>query len=117
MALTIMVVDDNDDVRCATAAILSRNGHKVITAGNGTTAIGLVREMRCSLNLLLTDLQMPGMDGYDVISEVRAICPQVAVLVMTGSNAEVEGVPILRKPFTVHGLLAAIEDVASGVET
>jgi two-component system NtrC family response regulator len=78
---TIVVADDEARQRETLAAVLRKAGHTVRIAEGGAEAIELVRKE--AVDLVLTDLRMPGVSGLDVLREVRGIQPEVAVVVIT----------------------------------
>ncbi len=109
---TILVVDDEPMVRSVIARLLKQWDFTVIEADNGKSALQVARKHRDSLSMVVTDLAMPYMDGYEFAKAFRSICPNVPILFMTGkcpdalvyriSNA---GEHILFKPFDPDGLL------------
>ena len=117
--------DDDTAVRRLVALVLECDGFEVTTAEDGRDAIALSR--RRPFDVLLLDVQMPGMDGWEVLaalcgepprSETAAedACPTVAV-VMSGHAATAEArrcgaATLLRKPFSPAELLAAVRDAA-----
>ncbi|MCA9656220.1 MAG: sigma-54-dependent Fis family transcriptional regulator [Myxococcales bacterium] len=80
-APTILVVDDEASIVEALGKVLSKEGYVVLEAGNGREALDLVR--RQPVDLMITDLRMPGMGGDDLLKAVKAITPEVQVIVMT----------------------------------
>jgi DNA-binding response OmpR family regulator len=113
-------VDDNVDAAKTTQVFLQAQGHQVRCAFDGLSALGLAREFKPQLVLL--DIAMPGMDGYEVLRRLReqagAAQPVVAVLTGYGSEAGRErmkqlGVDhYLVKPAASHALLALIASLA-----
>jgi PAS domain S-box-containing protein len=112
---TILVVDDDDDVRAFLAASLEELGHSVVTASSGEE--GLARLEQEQPDLALIDYAMPGMNGADVARAARRAGRDLPIVFVTG-YAETERleaalgphVPVLRKPFTIGDLAAAIEE-------
>ena len=114
-AARILVVDDDEDVRGFLADALDELGHEVTACACGEDAIGEVA--RNCPDLLLLDFAMPGMNGADVAREVRARCPDLPIVFVTGyaESEQLEAalgpaVKVLRKPFSVDELMAAIAD-------
>jgi CheY-like chemotaxis protein len=97
------------------AAILGADGHHVVEAANGAEGLARMRE-GCSVDLVLTDLGMPGMTGWEVARAVKALQPAVLVGLLTGWEVQPEDAPedraavdfIISKPVTREGLRAAI---------
>lgn len=110
----ILVVDDNEGVRAMLAAMMILLGFKVAQACDGAEALNLFSERH--FDLILTDLQMPVMDGWNLASRVKARSPETPVILVTGSPRE--GVEkrlkespvdrVLFKPFRVEDLLDTV---------
>jgi PAS domain S-box-containing protein len=115
---TILVVEDADDLREITELILTRNGYRVITASNGPEALEVVKQRAGGIDLLLTDVVMPLMQGRELAQQIEAMQPGVRVLFMSGyaqpilgaGGALDDGVLLLEKPFTEPALLAKVEE-------
>jgi PAS domain S-box-containing protein len=113
---TVLMVEDEDDLRVITGRILTRAGYHVLTASGGEQAIHLAQTHPGPIHLLLTDVIMPKMTGNDVADRIRAIRPGIPVLYMSGYAEPVltengtlpEGVTIVEKPFTSRELLDRI---------
>lgn len=111
---TILVVDDEAAVRRLTARILHNAGYEVHTAGSANDAVALAEQLKCRLNLLLTDMRMPGIDGHELIGIIRRICPRVDTMVFSGFIPDEErprNYPVLAKPFTKEQLLAVVRQI------
>jgi len=80
--LRILVVDDDPAVAASLEEFLSREGCRVRTAGDGARAVALLEEG--TFDLVLSDVVMPNMDGYDLFRKVKAARPETAVILMTG---------------------------------
>jgi len=112
--MRILLVDDHEEVRSTTAAILSDFGHEVIEAATGTEALLALRGGDCRYDLMITDYAMPHVSGAEFLREARKLCPGVPALMITGyADADAisdrpEGVEILLKPFTPRKLEAAM---------
>ena len=78
----IMVVDDNKDIRESFHLILLAEGYEVVTVEQGLQALARLEEG--PFDLVLTDLEMPGMNGLELLSNIKTIAPQTAVVVVTG---------------------------------
>ena len=112
---TVLVVDDDGDVRAFLAESLESLGYRVVEAAGG--AEGLARIEEASVDLLLLDYAMPGMHGADVARAAREKRPDLPIIFVTGyaESEQLEGalgpaVPVLRKPFTIAQLAAAVEE-------
>ena len=105
----ILVVDDDSQVRAAIRRALEELGYPVREAGDGTSAVALVKAERPGLVVL--DYVMPGMDGAAVARAIAEVDPNIPILFSTGHaalralrNAAGEEVPVLEKPFTLDEL-------------
>ncbi len=115
----ILVIDDEELVRGILADILSQSRHQVVVAANGEEGIRLFREEK--FDMVLTDLGMPGMSGWEVCKEIREIDPDIPVGMITGWGAEVSrkkreehGVDfVLSKPFDLEQILNVVVEAMS----
>jgi len=114
---TVLVVDDNDDVRQVAILALGLSGHRTLAASDGLEALMVYSSCRCNIDLVLTDIDMPQMNGIDLASRVRALDPDRKILLMSGCcTADTEGArryPFVAKPFLPHQLNAAINALLS----
>ncbi|HXN78528.1 MAG TPA: ATP-binding protein [Candidatus Dormibacteraeota bacterium] len=114
---TLLVVEDAEDLREITELILTRNGYHVITASNGRAALDVVKNYAAKIDLLVTDVVMPHMQGPELARRVSAMHPEIRVLYMSGYAQPMmedggileEGILLLEKPFTEPVLLAKVE--------
>ncbi len=81
-AKTVLVVDDEKDIRKIVSRILEKSGYKAITAGDAME--GLMQLHENSVDLVITDIRMPGMNGLDLIKQVHEIQPGIPVIIITG---------------------------------
>ena len=116
---TLVLVEDEPAILRMGKAMLERLGYRVLAAASPREALDRVREESGPVHLLLTDVVMPGMNGRDLLREVRALVPEVRVLFMSGYTANVvsrrgvleEGEPFLQKPFSMVELAAKVREV------
>ena len=116
--IKILIVDDEESVRESLCAWLERDGYTVDTAPDGPSALEKVRQAPWSI--LLLDLKMPGMDGLAVLAEVKALQPEVPVLMMTAYATVDTAVQAIKggaydylvKPFDAEELSLAVEKIA-----
>jgi CheY-like chemotaxis protein len=117
---TILVVDDEEAVLEITREILELSGYTVLTARNGAEALSIfVAAGEGSIKLVVTDVNMPGMDGPTVVETIRKLMPSVKAIIVSGLISDWEpakktGVQIegyLMKPYTSERLLAMIHEV------
>ena len=111
----LLVIDDEPAVGEVLSECLSLLGYDVEAARDG--ADGLARLARERFDLVVTDLRMPYLDGWDVLESARAITPGMPVIMVTGAaededleRARAQGVRLLAKPFTLQELKAAVRD-------
>jgi CheY-like chemotaxis protein len=100
---TVLVVDDEPLVLEITATMLEDLGCKVVTAGEGAEALTALGQNR-QIEVLITDIHMPGMDGYELAGHVERLRPDVQILLLSGREADGHGLPMLRKPFLEEDL-------------
>ena len=109
---TVLLVEDEDDVRRTFRRVLEKLHFTVIDAASGEAAITLVREMPDAIDIVLTDLMMPGMNGRAFVDKLHTILPEVPVAFMSGYSDDtisLEGIvderhAFLQKPFSVAQL-------------
>jgi CheY-like chemotaxis protein len=116
---TVLVVDDEAAVVALVRTMLWRAGYNVIEAANGEEALNVAARETGPIDVLLTDVVMPVMNGYELADKMRRARPEVKVLYMSGyrdrvifESTGVEGgdAPLIRKPFTQHSLVSAISE-------
>jgi PAS domain S-box-containing protein len=113
---TILLVEDEPGVRHYVRDVLEAHGYRVLDAGTGSDALEIAKRYRGPLDLLLTDLVLPGMNGAEVIQRLRVIRPGTPALRMSGYSERFgahlgDGVSHLQKPFTREALLHRIREV------
>lgn len=116
---TILLVEDERSIRVTTAAFLAGLGYNMLVAESPTAALALVNEHNEIIDLLLTDVVMPGMSGRDLAEKLAEIYPDMRCLYMSGYTANViahrgildEGVNFVSKPITRNELAKKVRDV------
>ena len=81
---TVLVIDDEDMMRRSLSRILALRGHQAVTAASGAAGVELVRADPQRYGLVILDLTMPGMDGVDTLAALRAIAPDLPVVIASG---------------------------------
>jgi DNA-binding response OmpR family regulator len=107
---TILVVEDEEAVLRLAARILQFHGYQVLTAGSGTEALRLAAEYKRPIDLLLTDLVMPGMNGKELAERLQHHFPGLRILYMSGYSDDVlarpgaldRGASFMPKPFSME---------------
>jgi two-component system, cell cycle sensor histidine kinase and response regulator CckA len=106
---TILLVDDEEGVRKICSAVLASNGYNVLAAADAQAAIEIYEKNAHKVDLLLTDIVMPQMNGFELGRRLGERNPALKILYMSGyrENAGESGVPVtlLSKPFTPDVLL------------
>jgi DNA-binding response OmpR family regulator len=82
LADRILIVDDNEDLRKVLRKFFESEGFEVFEAADGAIALEIARVVQ--FEVVLTDLKMPSLDGIEVLKELRQICSETAVFVLTG---------------------------------
>jgi two-component system cell cycle sensor histidine kinase/response regulator CckA len=119
---TILVVEDEDSVRSLIRRSLARKGYTVLEARDGEEALAIAHEHGSRIDLVLTDVVMPGMRGRELAERLKAFCPKLRVIFMSGyDEAEVlnqETPPAQRrqtdfieKPFTPESLVRRLQEI------
>lgn len=114
--LAILLVDDEDLVRAATAEMLRDIGHTVTEASGGGEALANIAA-GLSVDVVITDYKMPRMDGAELARQVRAIHPGMLILLITGytgTTEEIPDLPYLAKPFGQAALAEALSGLVTG---
>jgi len=118
MSATILLVEDEAAVREVTREALEMGGYRVLAADGPVAATHIAADEANAIDLLLTDVVMPGTNGVELARRIRQLRPGLATLFMTGyAESEVlrDGKwgthqKHIKKPFTVHSLLASVAD-------
>jgi CheY-like chemotaxis protein len=117
----IIVVEDNDGVRVLTEELLLDRGYHVISARDGSEGLDrMQREPR--LSLVITDIRMPGIDGWELARRATEMCPDIKVLYITGYTGEqipedAPRGPLLRKPWRVGEFYSCVEQLVGSDNT
>ncbi|HEV7671472.1 MAG TPA: ATP-binding protein [Thermoanaerobaculia bacterium] len=119
---TILLVEDEDKVREVLRRILEGRGYRVLVAASGAEATELAARSAEPIDLLLTDLTMPGLKGTEIATRLSADRPELRVLYMSGYRsgpltAKKEGPICLQKPFSAGVLVRAVRKVIDGPPT
>jgi nitrogen-specific signal transduction histidine kinase/ActR/RegA family two-component response regulator len=116
---TILVVEDEEEVRKLTAKILERQGYRILETSNGDDALLACERRKGPIHLMLADIVMPGMSGSELAKLLKPLYPEIKILYMSGytDNAVVrhgvlkKGVNYIQKPFTTEGLARKVREV------
>jgi len=115
---SILLVEDDAGVRALAEEVLAESGYRVLSAASGSEAVEVVREYRGEIDLLLTDVVLPGLSGPEVAERLCADHPDLRVVFMSGYTGEAirdrlsrsREAPLLEKPFTPTALESMIRN-------
>jgi len=106
----ILVADDEEMILHLVSGILKSAGHDTVEAHNGLEAVSLFRSYPKRFDLVITDLKMPTMDGFQAVKLIRETRPAMKIICMSGySEAFPSDVVCLAKPFLPRNLIEAVE--------
>ena len=116
---TILLVEDEPLLLHMTRILLEQAGYNVLAAHEPSAALQLAEHHAGKIDLLITDVVMPGMNGRDLAQQIRALHPGPKCLFMSGYTADIiarngvldQGVPFIQKPFSRRDLAAKIREV------
>jgi len=119
---TILLVEDEDQVRKLARSFLERRGYRVVEASSGPEALRTLQDYDGRIDLLLTDMVMPQMNGATLAEKVKAMRPEIRILFMSGyteGGMENQGLPageaqFLQKPFSAGALERKVRDALRG---
>src|SRR5580765_2536320 len=115
---TVLVVEDEEALRQLVVMLLQNKGHDVLQACNGLEGLMVYSSYRARLDLVLTDIDMPQMNGLLLATRIRALDPSRKILFMSGrppeNPDELGNSPLLSKPFRPDQLMAAVEGAMKG---
>ena len=114
---TVLVVDDEADVRAFVRTVLARHGYEVLEAEDGLAALEVVQQLSGKIELLVTDVKMPRMDGITLGQKVSTGYPGIEVLYISAyvSESPTRGVGrhFLPKPFRPDALVSCVRNLSS----
>jgi len=114
----VLIADDEDSMRTLVARAVAMDGHDIVTAQDGAEALDILTREDGAFDLLLTDIQMPVMDGIALALSAARDFPNLTVLLMTGfadqreraSNLNAIVHDVITKPFSVADIRTAVAD-------
>jgi two-component system, cell cycle response regulator CpdR len=114
----VLIVDDEEPMRLLVARAIAMDGHEITTASDGAEALEILDRADSPFDLMLTDIQMPVMDGIALALSAARDFPQVTILLMTGYAEQRERASglnaivhdVVSKPFSVADIRTAVAD-------
>ncbi len=121
----VLIADDEASMRALVARAIAMDGHETVTAEDGAEALEILTRERGAFDLLLTDIQMPIMDGIALALSAARDFPDLTILLMTGfadqreraSNLEALVHDVITKPFSVADIRTAVADALAARKT
>ena len=110
---TILIADDEPDILSVTTRFLKGCGYTVLTARDGEGALKAFAEAQQTIQLVISDVVMPGMRGPQLMRSIKGLSPSTATLLMSGTWSRVteDGVALIGKPFTRQKFVAMVKDL------
>ena len=114
----VLIADDEESMRTLVARAIAMDGHEIVTAQVGAEALDILTRENGAFDLLLTDIQMPIMDGIALALSAARDYPDLVILLMTGfahqreraSNLQAIAHDVITKPFSVADIRTAVAD-------
>jgi two-component system cell cycle response regulator CpdR len=114
----VLIADDEDSMRALVSRAVAIDGHDIVTAQDGAEALEILSQQQGAFDLLLTDIQMPVMDGIALALTVARDFPDLTILLMTGFADQRERASgldaivhdVVTKPFSVADIRTAVAD-------
>ncbi len=118
MEITVLIAEDEENIRKLVASYLSREGYRVVQAGDGRQAVEQFEELGDAVSLVILDIMMPHMDGYEACRKIREIS-QVPVVMLTARDTEYDEIngfacgadEYISKPFSPAILIARVKNL------
>lgn len=109
----VLVVDDDSSIRNVMSQMLGALGYEVMTASHGQDAVEVFQAHGAEIDLVVTDLRMPVMDGYQAVNLIRQTKPATRIICMSSYARECcpSGAAFLPKPFTLQSLQDCVNQV------
>ena len=115
----VLIVDDEPHIRSLVKSILQREHYQVLEAGDGSQALEVCREHGSAIDLLLTDIVMPKLDGIQLVDQLYPVYPNMRFLYMSGKcdveavqrDIREKGCGFIRKPFEINVLAETIREL------
>jgi len=119
----VLVVDDHDPTRQTITRMLEAGGFEVVQASSGNEALACLSRESDDIDMVLSDVTMPGMTGIDLSYQIRELYPSMPVAIVSGDVSELErsiigraDVPFIKKPFHAESLYSAVREAIAKAE-
>jgi CheY-like chemotaxis protein len=117
--ITVLVAEDEDMARRLVSRLLENEGYRILEARDGGEALRMARQAFPHLHLVVADVVMPGMDGWELGRRLAVDCPEVPVLYMSAfprtdifhRGAPADSVPFIEKPFQSEAFLETVRSL------
>ena len=113
-ASTILVVEDDDIVRMLIVDVLEELEFKVLEADGSEEALGILNDAAIHIDLMMTDVGLPGMDGRELATEAHKLRPELPILFASGYAESIEvpaGMHVIGKPFSIDQLRDKVKGI------
>jgi CheY-like chemotaxis protein len=118
---TVLLLEDEDTLRLATADALRKRGLSVLTAGDGRVAVEIFRAHAEDIGVVLLDLTLPGISGLEVLGQIRVIKPDTIIMLTSAYDQKIAGsatsgehpARFLRKPYKFADLMRGLQEARS----
>ena len=113
---TILIVDDETALCHMLSDMLSEEGYRLLEASSGTLALDILKST--DVDLIISDIEMPGMTGFDLLKQVNELYPQIKMQLVSGYSNQVENgnvlhKKILYKPYSQFDMIERVKDMLS----
>jgi len=116
---TVLVVEDEDAVRALVSQLLTMKGYRVLEASNPGEALLIYEKLKDEIDLLISDIVMPHMDGHLLSTRLRNINPDLKIILMSGYPAQTlkdkieedSSLPLIQKPFEANAFMSKVRQV------
>ena len=115
---TILIADDEPMMLQVTSMILRHSGYKVFTATDGEAALKMFEEAKQTVQLVISDVVMPGMKGLQLVRSIKNLSESTATLLMSGTRPILSDADVatIEKPFTGEAFIAKVRDLLAGCD-
>lgn len=121
-SITILLAEDEESLLHCLKTMLEREGHSVIAATNARKALALAKEHGDGIDMIITDVIMPEMNGRELVVELTPLYPNIKVLFMTAHSGDIlsrrgmldEEINLIQKPFSKKAFLDRVAEVLAG---